>query len=175
MAESKANAELQDLVNQLRTLKQERPVPDAETFGSKTGLTTVGKVGAGPATRLDTIGKAPRRVLKGHFGKVYALHWAGAGPTQGHVVSASQDGKLIVWDTISTNKVHAIPLRSSWVMTCAFEPTNNRLLASGGLDNLCSVYKISEDGKADTRAAKELAGHDGCVVCAGVGSVCVWV
>ncbi len=28
-----------------------------------------------------------------------------------NLVSASQDGKLIVWDSYSTNKVHAIPLR----------------------------------------------------------------
>lgn len=57
-----------------------------------------------------------RRTLKGHLGKVYALHWAA---DKRHLVSASQDGKLIVWDSYSTNKVHAIPLRSSWVMTCA--------------------------------------------------------
>ena len=36
-----------------------------------------------------------------------------------------QDGKLIVWDSYSTNKVHAIPLRSSWVMTCAYAPSGN--------------------------------------------------
>ena len=41
------------------------------------------------------------------------------------LVSASQDGKLIVWDAYTTNKVHAIPLRSSWVMTCAYSPTGN--------------------------------------------------
>ena len=40
------------------------------------------------------------------------------------LVSASQDGKLIVWDAYTTNKVHAI-LRSSWVMTCAYSPTGN--------------------------------------------------
>lgn len=34
-----------------------------------------------------------------------------------------QDGKLIIWNGYSTNKVQAIPLRSSWVMTCAYEPT----------------------------------------------------
>ena len=42
-----------------------------------------------------------------------------------YLVSASQDGKLIVWDGYTTNKVHAIPLRSSWVMTCAYSPSGN--------------------------------------------------
>ena len=46
-----------------------------------------------------------RRVLRGHFGKVYALHWAGTG-TQ--LVSASQDGKLILWNCKTTNKILAM-------------------------------------------------------------------
>jgi guanine nucleotide-binding protein G(I)/G(S)/G(T) subunit beta-1 len=52
-----------------------------------------------------------RRILKGHFGKIYAMHWASDSK---HLVSASQDGKLIIWNAFTTNKVHAIPLRSSW-------------------------------------------------------------
>jgi len=51
------------------------------------------------------------------------------------LVSASQDGKLIVWDAYTTNKVHAIPLRSSWVMTCAYSPTGN-FVACGELSCL---------------------------------------
>jgi guanine nucleotide-binding protein G(I)/G(S)/G(T) subunit beta-1 len=39
----------------------------------------------------------PRRLLKGHFGKVYAMHWSGSNK---ELVSASQDGKLIVWDAV---------------------------------------------------------------------------
>lgn len=52
-----------------------------------------------------------RRTLKGHLAKIYAMHWA---EDKIHLVSASQDGKLLVWDALTTNKVHAIPLRSSW-------------------------------------------------------------
>ncbi len=36
---------------------------------------------------------ANRRVLKGHFGKIYALHWS---EDSKHLVSAAQDGKLLV-------------------------------------------------------------------------------
>ena len=57
-----------------------------------------------------------------------------------NLVSASQDGKLIVWDSYSTNKVYAIPLRSSWVMTCAYAPSGS-FVACGGLDNICSIYR----------------------------------
>jgi len=105
-----------------------------------------------------------RRILKGHFGKIYALHWSS---DSRHLVSASQDGKLIVWNGFTTNKVHAIPLRSSWVMTCAYSPSGN-LVACGGLDNLCSVYKLptSKDGSnTQQKTYGELAQHEGYLSC----------
>lgn len=107
-----------------------------------------------------------RRNLRGHFGKIYAMHWAG-GEHNDHIVSASQDGKLIIWNGKTTNKVKAIPLRSSWVMTCAFEQEGCSMVACGGLDNLCSIYKINLDNPStDTsRSGQELAAHDGYLSC----------
>src|SRR5688572_28971153 len=63
-----------------------------------------------------------RRTLKGHLAKVYAMHWS---TDKLHLVSASQDGRLLVWDALTTNKIHAIQLRSTWVMTCAYSPTGS--------------------------------------------------
>jgi WD40 repeat protein len=40
-------------------------------------------------------------VVQGHFGKVYSMHWASDSV---QLVSASQDGKLIVWNAFTTNK-----------------------------------------------------------------------
>jgi WD40 repeat protein len=74
-----------------------------------------------------------------------------------NLVSASQDGKLIVWDSYSTNKVHAIPLRSSWVMTCAYAPSGS-FVACGGLDNICSIYRYLHAVQSDKfRATKPTA------------------
>ena len=81
------------------------------------------------------------------------------------LIEILKDGKLIVWNAITTNKVHAIPLRSAWVMTCAFEQSKNELIACGGLDNLCSIYRLNLDGPQVTRAEKELSGHDGYLSC----------
>jgi guanine nucleotide-binding protein G(I)/G(S)/G(T) subunit beta-1 len=112
-----------------------------------------------------------RRVLKGHFGKVYSMHWAHDG-TQ--LVSASQDGKLIIWNAHTTNKNQSIPLRSSWVMTCCFEQTTGSLVACGGLDNVCSVYRVNGPGtsasssaaaQSAVRPAHELMAHDGYLSC----------
>eukprot|EP00123_Amoebidium_parasiticum_P008775 comp19018_c0_seq2/m.21398 comp19018_c0_seq2/g.21398 ORF comp19018_c0_seq2/g.21398 comp19018_c0_seq2/m.21398 type:complete len:343 (-) comp19018_c0_seq2:615-1643(-) len=101
-----------------------------------------------------------RRNLRGHLAKIYAMHWS---TDNKHLVSASQDGKLIVWDAISTNKVHAIPLRSSWVMTCAYAPSGN-FVACGGLDNICSIYNLRTREGA-VRVSRELAAHTGYLSC----------
>lgn len=107
-----------------------------------------------------TLKLKPRSVLKGHLAKIYAMHWA---EDSRHLVSASQDGKLIVWNALTGNKVHAIPLRSSWVMTCAYAPSG-AYVACGGLDNICSVYHLhSKDNPI--RVMKELNAHSGYLSC----------
>lgn len=101
-----------------------------------------------------------RKTLRGHLSKVYAMDWAS---DSRHLVSASQDGKLIVWDAYTANKVHAIPLRSSWVMTCAYAPSGN-YVACGGLDNLCSIYSLKTK-EGNVQVTRELAGHNGYLSC----------
>jgi len=109
-----------------------------------------------------------RKLLRGHFGKVYALQWCN-GETHEQLVSASQDGKLIVWNGLTGNKTKLIPLSSAWVMTVAFSASSN-LVACGGLDNICSGFKLAEHGIPDekTEAATpnwELQHHDGYLSC----------
>jgi guanine nucleotide-binding protein G(I)/G(S)/G(T) subunit beta-1 len=105
-------------------------------------------------------GLRARRTLKGHLAKIYAMHWSG---DKRHLVSASQDGKLLVWDGLTTNKIHAIPLRSSWVMTCAYSPSGN-FVACGGLDNICSVYNL-RSREMPIRVSRELTAHSGYLSC----------
>ncbi|ETE60377.1 Guanine nucleotide-binding protein G(I)/G(S)/G(T) subunit beta-1, partial [Ophiophagus hannah] len=108
---------------------------------------------------IDPVGRIQmrtRRTLRGHLAKIYAMHW---GTDSRLLVSASQDGKLIIWDSYTTNKVHAIPLRSSWVMTCAYAPSGN-YVACGGLDNICSIYNL-KTREGNVRVSRELAGHTG--------------
>ena len=105
-----------------------------------------------------------RRNLKGHFAKIYAMHWCASTTEKGkHLVSASQDGKLIVWNAMTQNKVQAIPLRSSWVMTCAFSPDGNHV-ACGGLDNICSIYNL-DTKDTPIKVQRELAAHTGYLSC----------
>jgi len=102
-----------------------------------------------------------RRTLKGHIAKIYAMHWA---EEKTNLVSASQDGKLLVWDALTTNKLYAIPLRSSWVMTCAYSPSGN-FVACGGLDNICSMYSLRASDPSQIKPTRELNSHTGFLSC----------
>jgi len=105
-----------------------------------------------------------RRVLRGHFGKIYSLAWA---PDSRKVASACQDGKLIVWHSRTAFKEAVIELKSSWVMTCAYSP-NGETVATGGLENIVSLYKIpSEVDKkiSNDKPILELSQHEGYLSC----------
>lgn len=94
------------------------------------------------AERLDIINYMnikPRRTLKGHQAKVLCSDWS---PDKRHIVSSSQDGKMIIWDAFTTNKEHAVTMPTTWVMACAYAPSGN-LVACGGLDNKVTVYPLS--------------------------------
>lgn len=97
-----------------------------------------------------------RRKLNGHFGKITALDWTADGTT---IVSASQDGNLLLWDALSTNKKQDVKLKSSYVMSVCMEQTTGQYVAAGGLDNACSVYKVGGDGNATLKT--ELVSHEG--------------
>lgn len=113
-----------------------------------------------PATRT-------RRTLKGHFGKITALHWGGDSRS---LVSASQDGNLLLWNAVTANKVKSITLKSSYVMSVGIEQKRGNMIACGGLDNLCTIYNLSSGSSNNnsmepTAAAHEMASHDGFLSC----------
>jgi guanine nucleotide-binding protein G(I)/G(S)/G(T) subunit beta-1 len=124
---------------------------------------TIAKM-ASAAPYMATIRAPPsiktRRILKGHFGKITALQWAGDSRM---VVSASQDGNLLLWNAITAHKRQAISLKSSYVMAVGIEQSKGNLVACGGLDNLCTIYKM--DSPANNHSPAEMASHDGYVSC----------
>jgi len=142
-------AELRTRVSNLKQVKDEKALatqaPEKKTVAKEVNFKTAHE-------------------LIGHYGKVYALDWRSDSV---HLASASQDGKLLVWDGVTTNKRHFINLRSSWVMTCAYAPSG-QMIACGGLDNLCSIYMLPANfGLPETndRPKHELAFHQGYLSC----------
>lgn len=76
--------------------------------------------------------------LKGHKSKIAQIQWA---PDSVTLVSACQDGFMIIWDTVTGYKLQAIPLENSWVLLCAYSPSG-RYVALAGLDNRCTIYRV---------------------------------
>lgn len=120
-------------------------------------LADVASEGSADARKIGALPKR-RQTMQGHYGKVYAVDW---GSSSTDVVSASQDGKLILWSAATASKKHMIPLRTAWVMTCAMDRAANQFAAVGGLDDMCSVYSL-QPGSIN-RVLHELAGHSGYV------------
>jgi guanine nucleotide-binding protein G(I)/G(S)/G(T) subunit beta-1 len=150
MAEAQQlRSENDQLMAQIRQARQRGA--DSNMFDSSSSIASLGRT----SMRV-------RRLLRGHFGKIYSLHWASDSQ---HLVSASQDGKLIVWNAYNGHKVRAVPLRSSWVMTCAYAPSGN-LIACGGLDNKCTVLSLTGgQDSSSMRVMRELIGHTGYISC----------
>jgi guanine nucleotide-binding protein G(I)/G(S)/G(T) subunit beta-1 len=103
------------------------------------------------------------RKLIGHLGKVYAQNWAGH---EARMVSASQDGKLIDWNALENTKVHLVNLVNAWVMTCGFDQSDTpRYVASGGLDNACTIFDVTADMPSINESKCVLEAHDGYLSC----------
>lgn len=143
---------MQILIDQIKSIRAQ-----IETYNIETKLADLADNSNDLSIHLENT-----KILTGHFGKIYAMHW---GSDSRHLASASQDGKLIVWDGQTTNKRHMINLRSSWVMTCAYSPSMN-FVACGGLDNLCSIYQMDFNvAETNERPLHELSRHDGYLSC----------
>ncbi|KFO21418.1 Guanine nucleotide-binding protein subunit beta-5 [Fukomys damarensis] len=106
------------------------------------------------AERVEALGQfimKTRRTLKGHGNKVLCMDWC---RDKRRIVSSSQDGKVIVWDSFTTNKEHAVTMPCTWVMACAYAPSGCAI-ACGGLDNKCSVYPLTFDKNENMAARKK--------------------
>ncbi|KAI3403623.2 tgb1 [Candida oxycetoniae] len=79
--------------------------------------------------------------LRGHQNKVAKICW---NTESSRLLSASQDGYMILWDAVTGFKKQAIQLDNPWVLTCSLSP-NEKMVASAGLDNHCTIYKIKSD------------------------------
>lgn len=120
----------------------------------------------------------------GHKGKIYSMAWGVEGGT---LLTAGQEGKLILWDTYRGIKRLAVTLESIWVMSCGISPSGT-MLASGGLDNHCTLHRLEErDGVMQVAGTPSvLRGHDGLlsgcsffddsriVTCSGDRTAAIW-
>ncbi|OAF65124.1 Guanine nucleotide-binding protein subunit beta [Intoshia linei] len=99
------------------------------------------------------------KVHRGHNAKIFS-----AGMLKSKAfLSAAQDGKMLIWDLATGCKRNSVNLDSQWVMTCTYAPSGN-FIASGGLDNVCTVYNVNNK-EGNIRKWRELSVHTGYLSC----------
>lgn len=81
------------------------------------------------------------QILKGHNNKISDFKWSFDSKS---ILSCSQDGFLLIWDPATGMKLDVVELDSQWVLSCAYSP-DSKLVASAGLTNNCTIYKINGD------------------------------
>ncbi|SCU93619.1 LAME_0F04434g1_1 [Lachancea meyersii CBS 8951] len=121
-------------------------VRDADLAQMSKGIPSLQNGGVNLATHLT---------LNGHNNKISDFSWS---LDSRSILSASQDGFMIIWDACSGFKKNAIPLDSQWVLTCAISPTGN-LVASAGLTNNCTVYRVSQENRVQQQIVSIFKGH----------------
>jgi WD40 repeat protein len=80
------------------------------------------------------------RLSKGHSNRIEALCWAQNDPE--FLLTAGQDSKMLLWHGPSGNKLGLYRLKSAWVQACGFRyfGGENAIAASGGMDNIVSIF-----------------------------------
>ena len=104
---------------------------------------------------LKSFNLQPIRTLKGHNNKISDVKWS---QDSSSILSSSQEGFIIIWDPFTGLKKSAIPLLSQWVLTSAISPKGT-LVASAGLDNHCTVYRVSKDNRIQQNVISIFKGH----------------
>ncbi|SCU89485.1 LAFA_0E18448g1_1 [Lachancea sp. 'fantastica'] len=133
--------QLYGLIDRVKT-----KVRDADLVQMSKGTRSLQNGGVNLATHLT---------LNGHNNKISDFAWS---LDSRSILSASQDGFMIIWDAYSGFKKNAIPLDSQWVLTCAMSPTGN-LVASAGLTNNCTIYRVSQENRVQQQIVSIFKGH----------------
>ncbi|AMD22721.1 HHL049Cp [Eremothecium sinecaudum] len=137
-----AREECKQLYNQINLVKSK--IQDADLQSMSRNI-----------ARITEVNLKPTTTLKGHNNKVTDFKWSSDSKS---ILSASQDGFMLLWDAATGLKRNAIPLNSQWVLTCALCPNGN-LAASAGLDNNCTIYRISQQERVVQNIVSIFKGH----------------
>ncbi|CCD24966.1 G protein subunit beta NDAI_0E01500 [Naumovozyma dairenensis CBS 421] len=97
----------------------------------------------------------PTLTLRGHNNKISQFKWS---LNSKSILSSSQDGFMLIWDSATGLKQNAIPLDSQWVLSCAISPSG-KLVASGGLNNNCTIYRVSKENRVQQNVVSIFKGH----------------
>ena len=115
-------------------------------------------------TLTEDVTEVPQILLKNkkvfeEESKVLSLDWSSDSK---FFVTSLQSGHLCIWDVLNKDRVYAVQTPCTWVFSAAFSPSQS-LIAAGGLDSKCDVYKIPR-GKELTVETQHVAQHQSYVL-----------
>jgi guanine nucleotide-binding protein subunit beta-5 len=95
-----------------------------------------------------------RKVLK-HDWKLISFSWS---PDQRHVITGGDNGSAIIWDAFTSQKKCVIETNCGKVLTVSYGPSTT-IVACGGLNKKCSIYKLTEGVEVIKRPKMDVAIH----------------
>lgn len=143
-----AKQETKNLYTQIDKIKKK--IQDANLFEMAKDI---------PSLDKKRINLKPTIDLKGHNNKIVDFRWTSDSTS---ILSGSQDGFMLIWDVATGLKKNAIPLDSQWLLSCAISPSG-KLVASAGLNNNCTIYRISKENRVQQNVVSIFKGHTGYV------------
>ena len=158
-----ARDETRQLHNQLDIIKNTNEDANllgmSRTINSLLGTNQTGNISGTSTFLRSSLANANNmknaRVLRGHHNKIADMKWS---RDFENIISASQDGYMIVWDPATGFKKNAVVLDNQWVLACAISPSS-RLVASAGLNNHCTVYKVDNTSMIQQKTVSIFKGH----------------
>ncbi|XP_002164507.1 guanine nucleotide-binding protein subunit beta-5 isoform X1 [Hydra vulgaris] len=91
--------------------------------------------------------------------KVLSLDWASDSHS---LLTSLKSGELCIWDTYLKINTFKIDTHCTWLFTASFSPSQT-LIAAGGLDSKCNVYKLPR-GKSSITEVQHVAQHQSYVL-----------
>lgn len=131
------------------------------------GVSSLDGKADGQIAILDAQGKASRRTLTGHQGRVTSLAFS---PDGTHLISGAQDSTVRIWNVATGDETAPSIKQSSPVQSVAFSSDGQRFLCGGGhpslppgpnMDRFLQVYDF-----ASGELIHDLAGHQAAVTTA---------
>eukprot|EP00511_Aplanochytrium_stocchinoi_P005068 CAMPEP_0204824466 /NCGR_PEP_ID=MMETSP1346-20131115/2488_1 /ASSEMBLY_ACC=CAM_ASM_000771 /TAXON_ID=215587 /ORGANISM="Aplanochytrium stocchinoi, Strain GSBS06" /LENGTH=325 /DNA_ID=CAMNT_0051951635 /DNA_START=322 /DNA_END=1299 /DNA_ORIENTATION=- len=102
-----------------------------------------------------------RKIVGKEGGRVEQVKWGKDNQLLTLTSGASSLTSLLVWDAPSGIRTHLVIPVYSWLLASAIEQKEGTHVACGGLENICSVYKLESNQEHIEASVAELKQHDG--------------
>lgn len=117
---------------------------------------------AGIANEAPTKQLRIKRKIHGREGgRVEQVKWGKDNQLLTLTSGASSLTSLLVWDAPSGIRTHLVIPVYSWLLASAIEQEQGTHVACGGLENICSVYRLEDNQEHIEESVAELKQHDG--------------